>query len=88
MLLTPEVSATDPIVKLQLKGLSKTDTPYIIYNNKSYQLTKTDEDEFTSERLEVDENVSDIRVLVSGTEIGIHTISWKMGAQEEDLFDF
>ena len=88
VLLTPEVSATDPIVKLQLKGLSKTDTPYIIYNNKSYQLTKTDEDEFTSERLEVDENVSDIRVLVSGTEIGIHTISWKMGAQEEDLFDF
>ena len=88
VLLTPEVSATDPVVKLQLKGLSKTDIPYIMYNNNSYQLSKAEEDEFTSERLAVDEKVADIRVLVSGTEVGTFTIAWKMGAQEEDLFDF
>ena len=86
VLLTPEVSATEPVVRLQLKGLSKTDTPYIIYNNKAYLLNKTGEDVFTSERLEVDENVSDIRVYVSGTEIDTLALSWKMGAQENDLF--
>lgn len=86
VLLTPEVSATDPVVRLQLKGLSKTDVPYIIYNNKSYQLSKVEEDEYSSERFAVDENVSDIRVLVSGTEVGTLTISWKMGAKEDDLF--
>lgn len=30
--------------------------------------------------------MSDIRVLVSGTEVGTLTISWKMGAKEDDLF--
>ena len=88
VLLTPEVSATDPVVKLQLKGLSKTDTPYIIYNSKSYTLSKTSEDEFVSAPLDVDENVNDICVFVSGTEVVTLTLVWKMGAQEEDLFDF
>ena len=86
VLLTPEVSAADPVVKLQLKGLAKSDTLYIIYNNKPYQLSKTSENEFTSERLDVDENVSEIRVYVSGKEVDTLGISWKMGAQENDLF--
>lgn len=88
VLLSPEVSATEPVVKLQIKGLSKLDVPYIKYGNKTYTLRQTVEDEFVSEPLIANENDNSIRILVNGTEIDLVTIHWNMGAQEEDLFDF
>lgn len=88
VLLTPEVSATDPVVKLQIKGLAKTDVPYINYGGKSYFLTRTGEDAFVSEPLVANENEGCIKILVNGTEVDEVTIHWNMGAKEEDLFDF
>ena len=88
LLLTPEVSAADPVVKLQIKGLSKTEQPSIKYGDRSYALQKIDEDKFISERLVADENEDHLQILVNGSEIEEVKIHWKMGAQEEDLFDF
>ena len=86
LLLTPDVSAADPVLKLQIKGLGKTEQPSIKYGNKPYALQKIGEDEFISERLVADENESSLQVLVNGTEVEEVKIHWNMGAQEDDLF--
>lgn len=88
VVLTPEVSATEPNVRLKIKGLGLSDVPYIIYINKSYVLNKIGEDEFVSAPLDVDENETELRILVGGKEIGKCSVHWLMGATEEDLFDF
>ena len=88
IVLTPEVSATDPKVSLKIKGLAISDTPYIIYRDKSYSLNKIGEEEFMSVPLDMDESEDEISVCVGGKEIDKCTIHWQVGATEEDLFDF
>lgn len=88
IVLTPEVSATDPKVSLKIKGLATSDTPYIIYRDKSYSLNKIGEEEFMSVPLDMDESEDEISVCVGGKEIDKCTIHWQVGATEEDLFDF
>ena len=88
VLLTPDVSATDPMVKLKIKGLEVPDIPYIVYRNKSYALNKVGEDEFVSSNIEVDENETELNVFVGDKEIGRCSVHWQMGAKEEDLFEF
>ena len=88
IILTPEISATDPKVRLKIKGLEVSDIPYIIYRDKSYTLNKVGEDEFVSVPLDADEKETELSVCVSGKEIGKCPVHWQMGATEEDLFDF
>lgn len=88
VVLTPELSATEPIVRLRIKGLAKTAVPYILYRNKVYALSRVGDDEYVSARIEVDANESTMSVQVAGEEIGTISIHWNVGAQEEDLFDF
>lgn len=85
---TPEVSATEPIVRLRIKGLAKTAVPYIVYQNKVYALNRVGEYEYISDRLDADANNGTMSVQVAGEDIGTITIHWNVGAQEEDLFDF
>lgn len=88
VLLTPELTAVFPKVRLSIKGLGSSDTPYIIYRNKTYMLNKLAEGEYESEPLDADENDSMLSVQVNGNEIEKCTVLWKKAAQEEDLFDF
>lgn len=88
IILTPDVSATDPKVRLKIKGLEVSDIPYIIYRDKSYTLNKVGEDEFVSTSLEADEKETEFNVCVGGKKIGNCSVHWQVGATEEDLFDF
>ena len=88
IILTPDVSATDPKVRLKIKGLEVSDIPYIIYRDKSYTLNKVGEDEFVSSSLEADEKETEFNVCVGGKKIGNCSVHWQVGATEEDLFDF
>ena len=88
IVLTPEVSATEPIVRFSIKGLANTEVPYVVYKNKAYALHKISEEEFASDSLDVDESERTLSIQVAGTEIDSCIISWNVGAKEEDLFDF
>ena len=68
--------------------MATSDTPYIIYRDKSYSLNKIGEEEFMSVPLDMDESEDEISVCVGSKEIDKCTIHWQVGATEEDLFDF
>ena len=87
-MLTPDVSAANPVIKLRIKGLSKSDVPYILYQNKIFALNKLTNEEYVSERLEVDANDNVLSIQVAGEEVETFTVRWNVGAQENDLFDF
>ena len=88
VVLSQELTTVNPQVRLRIKGLSASDIPYVVYNNKSYPLTKLGMDEFMTAPLEANENDSELSVLVGDKVIDRCSILWKKAAQEEDLFDF
>ena len=88
VVLSQELTTVNPQVRLRIKGLSASDIPYVVYNNKSYSLTKLGMDEFMTAPLEANENDSELSVLVGDKVIDRCSILWKKAAQEEDLFDF
>ena len=88
VVLSQELTTVNPQVRLRIKGLSASDIPYVVYNNKSYPLTKLGMDEFMTAPLEANEHDSELSVLVGDKVIDRCSILWKKAAQEEDLFDF
>ncbi len=87
VVLTPEVSAVNPKVRLKIRGLSYMDKPQLKYGGRYYKLEKVDSELYESETLASNENDDDISVVV-GSVIRTFKIVWQVGAQENDLFDF
>ena len=85
VVLSQELTTVNPQVRLRIKGLSASDIPYVVYNNKSYPLTKLGMDEFMTAPLEANENDSELSVLVGDKVIDRCSILWKKAAQEEEL---
>ena len=66
--LCEEIVATDPIVKLSLIGLNEKDTPKLIYNGKTYSLTKDESSTYVSERIiNLDPCITDFVIKVGET---------------------
>lgn len=77
VVLSQELTTVNPQVRLRIKGLSASDVPYVVYNNKSYPLTKLGMDEFMTAPLEANENDNELSVLVGDKVIDRCSILWK-----------
>jgi hypothetical protein len=87
-LLTQDVSGTNPIVKYTIKGLSISDTPYLMYNGRRYELNNQDETIYFSDRLNLVANENMIELCI-GSYIHTSKINISLGAEDDnDLFDF
>ena len=85
-LLTPEISAASPIVKLDIRGLSSVDSPEVVYNGVSYSLRQTAPDAYESERLRLVDTCKTIQVVIGENFKQSFTISVQTGVKEDDLF--
>ena len=86
-LLTKTLSESIPIVKYQIKGISSIDVPYVNYNGKQYMLSSKGDNVYQSEKLSLSQSVKTIELVISGTK-QTDTIDIKLGAEEDDLFNF
>ncbi len=86
-LLTKTLSESAPIVKFQIKGISSIDVPYIHYNGKQYMLSSNGDNVYQSDKLSLNQSVKTIELVISETK-QTDTIDVKLGAEEDDLFNF
>lgn len=86
-ILEHDISATSPLVKYIIKGISSIDVPNVVYNDVTYTLHRTKGDMFESERLNLVATASKI-VLVIGDYKQTDSLNINIGVQEEDLFGF
>ncbi len=86
ILITKEVSGSNPVVIYDIKGIDHNDIPYIVYNNKRYELNLLEENTYRSDRLALAEGITDIKLHISSSSISSQ-IKVNLGVEEEDLFD-
>ncbi len=86
-LLTFEISTINPVVKYKIKGLDNSIAPYIIYNNKRYELNSEQNEIFVSDSIFLSRNDSTISLIIGDEKI-VNTLNIKLGVEEDDLLDF
>lgn len=84
-LIENEVSATQPIVKYKIKGLSSIDQPLVEYNGAKYCLHMVGNDIYDSEKIHLVETIKKITIIINEFK-QTDTIIIKTGVDEEDLF--
>ena len=86
-LITKEVLGTNPIVQYTIKGISSSDTPYIMYNGRRYDLSVQGDNFYVSDRLNLvaNENTIDLHI---GSYVEPSQINISLGAEEDDLLNF
>lgn len=87
VLLTPVVQASNPKVRLRIRGLKSNDVPQLQYDGRYYSLDKVDGENYESAPLTPKEGDCTVSIVV-GSVIRPLTIEWQMGATEDDLFNF
>lgn len=80
-----EVSASNPIVRFKVSGLSSVDTPHILYNGQQYEMHAEGGDIWCSVPLVLVSNVDKVTIVVQGLEHS-YKIKLNMGVVEDDLF--
>lgn len=87
ILLTTEISGTEPFVKYTINGLTENNVPHIIYNGKRYELYKGNDNIYSSNRLLLVEGENSITLKI-GSFSQTSQVTINLGAKEDDLFDF
>ena len=80
-----EVSTASPFVKFTIKGLKADQTPYVLYNGIKYVVGKMIGNEYQSDILTLDSQVTTVTLCV-GNDKQDFTIKIKQGFEEDDLF--
>ena len=81
-----EVSASNPIMRFGIQGLSNVDIPYLMYNGKRYDLHLEGNAIYASDSLDLVNGVETVEVWVNDIPIQFH-FKAKLGTEENDLFD-
>ena len=81
-----EVSASNPVMRFGIKGLSNTDIPYLVYNGKRYSLHVESKEVYVSDHIDLVAGVEVVEVWVDGLGHTFH-FKAKLGTEENDLFD-
>lgn len=81
-----EVEEANPVVCYEIAGLDINQTPFVEYDNKYYSM-KAVGTKFTSERLNLNKDVSMVKLHI-GTWEKEDKFNIKMAVQEDDLFTF
>ena len=87
LLIDYEISATNPVVRYIIKGLSSVDSPILIYNGVEYTMHKDSGEVFESERVNLVDTSTKI-ILKIGRFEQADTLVIHTGAQEDDPFAF
>lgn len=86
-LISSEISGVEPVVKYKIKGVNATEPPYVVYHDRRYELVQQEGDTYCSERLFIDEADNHIELHI-GSFVLASKLHFKLGAEEENLFDF
>ena len=81
-----EVSASSPVMKFGIQGLSNVDIPFLLYNGKRYALHLEGVDIYASEPIDLVNGVETVEVWVDDMPHPFH-FKAKLGTEENDLFD-
>lgn len=85
-LINNEISGTNPVLHFAIRGLSLSDTPYIVYNNKRYELSKGTNGNYISSHLNLVENITNVSLYI-GYEFQSFQLQINLGVEEDDLFN-
>lgn len=84
-LLDFEVSASNPVLKFDIRGLSFNDIPIIEYNNVRYELIAQSENNYITPNLPLSQDAKTIRLII-GNKHRDFNLELKLGLEEEELF--
>ena len=84
-LIDDKLVATNPVLRLKIKGLTSIDVPEIEYNNATYSLIKESSEIFKSEKLHLVDTATRVTLRI-GSYRQHFTTKISTGAQEDDLF--
>lgn len=82
-----EVSASNPIIKFDIRGLAYNDIPIVEYNNIRYDLTAQSENSYITPKLPLSLDAHNIRLII-GDKHRDFKLKLDLGTAEEDLFNF
>lgn len=80
-----KVSASNPVVRFKVSGLSSVDVPYLLYNGQQYEMHAEGGDIWCSVPLVLVSNVDKVTLVVQGLEHS-YKIKLNLGVVEDDLF--
>ncbi len=80
-----EVSASNPVVRFKLSGLSGADTPHVLYNGRQYEMHAEGGDIWRSVPLTLASNADKLVLVVQGIKYD-YKIKLNLGVVEDDLF--
>lgn len=83
---TPAVSASSPVVRYIIKGVSAADIMYVEYNGQHYELSSKGQFVYETDRLSLVNGVDELFLHVNN-QSQKDIIEFKTGAVEDDLFD-
>lgn len=86
-LLTHEIEGSNPVVKIQITGLTSLDKLSLKYDDNIYKMRHLDDDVYESEKMRVKEDCNKITLYVNGVPYE-YNISINVGIKTDDLFDF
>lgn len=86
-LITTEITGNNPHVEFEIKGVGIA-TPYILYNGKHYNLTKTIGDKYQSDNIDIIAAVTSVSICIGDNYKQNFNLKINIGAEEDDLFDF
>ena len=82
---TLELSASNPVVRFKVSGLSSADIPYLLYNGQRYEMHAEGGDNWCSAPLVIASNVDKVILVVQEMEHN-YKIKINLGVVEDDLF--
>ncbi|KAA6335002.1 hypothetical protein EZS27_016729 [termite gut metagenome] len=85
-LIRNEISGTNPVVEYSISGLSSSDIPFVMYNNKRYELTLQKDRIYISDRLNLVENIANITLNIRN-DCQTFKLQINIGAEGDDLFN-
>lgn len=85
-LITSEVSGTNPVIKMVIKGLSSIDIPLVEYNGLTYGMHAISSNTFESDKLNLVDTASTVTLLIGESYKKTFHFKTSTGAIEEDLF--
>jgi hypothetical protein len=84
-LLESEITASSPILKYSIKGISSIDIPTLSYNGVNYTMHKISESIYESEKIFLVETTTKVTLLI-GDFKQTDLLTIKTGVDEDDLF--
>ncbi len=80
-----ELSASNPVMKFTISGLSNVDMPYLVYNGQRYKMFMVTANQWQSEPLSLVADVLNMTLLAGGAQYDFK-VKINLGVEENDLF--